>query len=149
MRETAAVSTELDPLRATGTLVRLVRVLDQRLKATSPDELGLADIGVLAEVGRGTTLPSAIARATRLDPARVTRVVERLVQLGLVERRTSAHDRRQVPLALTPRGNMRMARARDEAREAMGGLLGSLTERERAALAVALDGLQRVLSETV
>jgi DNA-binding MarR family transcriptional regulator len=148
MRETAVLSTEIDPLRAASTFVRVVRVLDQRLKATSPDELGLAEVGVLAEIGRGTTLPSAIARATRLDPARVSRLAERLVRLGLVERRISAHDRRQVPLALTPRGEQRVARAREEAREAMGTLLASLSEREREALAVAVDGLQRLLTQT-
>jgi DNA-binding MarR family transcriptional regulator len=142
------LSTEIDPLRAASTFVRVVRVLDQRIKATSPDELGLAEVGVLAEIGRGTTLPSAIARATRLDPARVSRLAERLVRLGLVERRISAHDRRQVPLALTPRGEQRVARAREEAREAMGTLLASLSERERDALAVAVDGLQRLLTQT-
>jgi DNA-binding MarR family transcriptional regulator len=145
------VSTGLDPLRAAATLVRLVRVLEQRLKATGSDPedaLGLAELGVLGEVGRGTALPSAIARSTRLDPARVTRVAERLVQLGLVERRTSVNDRRQVPLALTERGEQRLLRARDEAREAMGTLLDGLADREREALAVALDGLQRVLTET-
>lgn len=145
----ALPSNEIDPLRAAGALIRLVRVLDQRLDACGRDDgLGLADLGVLAEIDRGTVLPSALARARHLDPARVTRIVERLVRLGLVSRQAGERDRRHLLLALTPEGQQRLEQGRVDLRAAMGDLLRGLTPEERTALAVALAGVQRVLGES-
>lgn len=148
MTDTASLSTGLDPLRAAGSLIRLVRLLDQRIDACGRDDgLRLAELGVLAEISRGTELPSAVARAARLDPARVTRIVERLVGLGLVTRGSSTRDRRHLPLAVTPRGQERVELARADIRETMAALLDGLTAKERAALALAVEGVQRVLAE--
>jgi DNA-binding MarR family transcriptional regulator len=140
-------SNAIDPLRAAGVLVRLTRMLDQHLRALErEDGLSLAEMGVLGEISRGTHLPSAIARAARLDPARVTRVVERLVTLGLVTREAGTRDRRQSLLALTPAGATRLEQGRTDLREAMAVLLDALTPQQRTALAVALDGVQAVLT---
>jgi len=141
-------SSELDPLRAAGAIIRLTRALDQRLRQRErADVLGMAELGVLAEIRRGTTLPSAIARATFLDPARVTRVVDRLVSLELVARRVSARDRRQSPLELSERGGARLEQGRDDVREIMAELLAGLDDAERDALATALGALGRVLAD--
>lgn len=51
----------------------------------------------------GDTL-SNIADAVRVDPATVTRVAQRLEQLGYVERSTSSRDSRAVRLDLTDKG---------------------------------------------
>jgi len=140
-------SNELDPLRAAGAIIRLTRALDQRLRRRArADLLGMAELGVLAEINRGTTLPSAIARATFLDPARVTRVVDRLVSLELVERGVGARDRRQSPLELSECGRARLEQGRADVREIMEELLAGLDDAERDALATALGALGRVLS---
>lgn len=142
-----ATLTGIDPLRAAGALIRLTRMLDQRLRSQErEDGLGMADLGVLGEISRGTHMPSAIARATRLDPARVTRIVERLVVLGLVTREPGRQDRRQSLLALTAAGEARLEQGRDDLRGAMSSLLAGLTPKQRTALAVALDGVQSVLA---
>ena len=147
MTSSAMTSPELDPLRTAISIVRLTRLLDQRLRAYARDDgLGMAELGVMAEIGRDTTLPSAIARVTFLDPARVTRIVDRLVSLGLVTREVSRHDRRQCPLALTAQGQERLDQGRLDTRAIMAGLLDGLTDDERDALALALNAVQRILA---
>jgi len=91
-------------------------------------------------------LPSAIARAPYLDPARVTRIVDRLVSLGLVMRSVGERDRRQSPLGLTTHGCERLEQGRADVREIMVELLSGLDDAERDALTIALDALGRVLS---
>ena len=141
------MSNNLEPLSAAGWLIRFARLLDQRLRARRRDDgLGMAELGVLGEISRGATLPSALARATLLDPARVTRIVDRLVGLELVTRRVSPLDRRQSPLELTERGRGRLEQGRADVREIMTGLLEPLDGAERDALAMSLGAIQRVLA---
>jgi len=144
----APMSTEIDPLRAAGALVRFVRVLDHRMGRNRCDDgIGLAELGVLSEIDRGTELSSAIARTTRLDPARVTRIVDRLVERGLVSRSTSPQDRRRAPLELGEQGRERLEKGRADIRAAMGTLLTGLSDDEQEAFALALGAIQRVLSQ--
>ncbi len=103
--------------------------------------------GVLSEIDRGTELSSAIARTTRLDPARVTRIVDRLVERGLVSRSTSPQDRRRAPLELGEQGRERLEKGRADIRAAMGTLLTGLSDDEQEAFALALGAIQRVLSQ--
>lgn len=141
------MSNRVDAVQAARVAIRLARVLDQRLRATGgEDVLGLAEFGVLSEVERGIALPSAIARASRLDPARVTRVVERLVQLGLVRRGANEQDRRQSPLALTEDGAARLAAARADVHGVVDPILAHLPPEQQELLATTLDEVERALS---
>jgi len=49
--------------------------------------------------------PSKLARRLGVTPAACTASVDQLVELGYVVRRTSESDRRQVVLAVTPKGH--------------------------------------------
>jgi DNA-binding MarR family transcriptional regulator len=141
-----SVSTIPDALREVGTLVLLVRAVDQRLRAgTGPDALTLAELGVLGQVARGLDSPSVVARTLRLDPARVTHLVDRLVEHGSVTRGIDPDDRRRWRLEPTTHGLEALADGRAAARTAMEALLDGLTAAERDGLALGLEGARRVL----
>ena len=77
-------------------------------------ELSMAQWRVLAIVRRieGCTM-SLLARYSTIDRTTLTRAVDQLVGLDLVERWTPERDRRQVNLALTDDGEAAFVRAAD------------------------------------
>jgi DNA-binding MarR family transcriptional regulator len=59
----------------------------------------------LSLIGRYEPInPSSIAERTSVDPDKVTRAVDRLVEKGLVARKVDGEDRRRIVLTLTARG---------------------------------------------
>jgi DNA-binding MarR family transcriptional regulator len=148
MQKGSAVSTAPDALRLAGTLIILVRALEQQVRAASgADVLTLTDIGVLGQIDRGVELPSQVARALRLDPARVTHVTDRLVQHGYVARTVDPHDRRCWRLQLTDTGRQRLAEGRREVASNMERLLEGLSDVEREQLIDALERVRRHLAD--
>ena len=137
-------STSPDALRLAGTLLLLVRALDQRLRL-SGETLALTDISVLHQIDRGVDLPSLVARALRLDPARVTQITDRLAAKGYLERTADQVDRRCWRLHLTEAGAQRLDEGRAALRTAMGTLLDGLSEEEQAGLVGGLEGARRAL----
>jgi DNA-binding MarR family transcriptional regulator len=90
-------------------VILLARLLDQGVRqADVTRELGLTDIHVLARIRGGESLPSQIARSLQIERGTVTKIVDRLVARGYVERRNSERDRRRKPLALTRLGGERL-----------------------------------------
>lgn len=146
MAASDSVATTPDALRLVGTLLRLVRTVDQRFRAAGDaSSLTLTELSVLGRIGRDVTLPSQIARTLRLDPARVTHVTDRLVSHGYVSRELDPDDRRCWRLRLTPEGDACLEQGRANARAAMETLLNGLSEDERADLYNGLEGARRVL----
>jgi DNA-binding MarR family transcriptional regulator len=135
-----------EALRMAGTTLQLGRALDQSCRRAD-DQLGVVDLSVLRQLERGNDLPSRVARALRLDPGRVTRIIDQLVPMGYVQREADAVDRRRCRLLLTPAGKDRLERGRHDVTEAMTGLLAGLTEEQRRELQRGLDGVRRVLDE--
>lgn len=146
MPATAAMSTASDALYLAGSLVLLVRALEQQVRATSAaDGLGITELGVLGRIERGVDQPSQLARALDLDPARVTHLTDRLVALGYIERTVDPDDRRRWRLHLTSGGSGRLRDGRAQVRAAMETLMGGLSAGERADLSHGLEGMRRVL----
>jgi DNA-binding MarR family transcriptional regulator len=133
-----------DPFRMAGTLLLLVRSLAHEFRQAE-DDMDLADLSVLRQIERGRDLPSAVARALRLDPGRVSRIVDGLEKDGYVARRQDPNDRRCWHLHLTTEGAERLARGKDEIRAAMSALLQGLSEAELAALETGLESARREL----
>ena len=136
----------LDGLRLVGTLMLLVRTLEQRARQMAgADDLTITHLGLLGQIDRGTDCPSQVARALRLDPARVTHVTDRLVALGYVARAVDPNDRRRWRLSLTTAGEQRLAAGRRDTLAAVETLLTGLSEEERDAVAVGVAGIRREL----
>jgi len=145
---TVEKSTEIDSdaMRMASTLLLLMRALDQQLRHDAPgDQLSLSELTVLRQVELGNDLPSSIARARRLDAGRVTRITDRLVALGYLERVLDASDRRRCRLRLTEPGRARLDDARVEISGWMASLLQGLSAEERTSLARGLEAVRRAL----
>lgn len=141
-------ASSVDALRVAGSLLLLTRAWEQQLRATSDGEpLNITELGVLGQIDRGVEQPSRIARALRLDPARVTHLTDRLVSCGFIERRADPSDRRRWQLVLTEPGKVRLAAGRDSMRAAMETLLVGLGPDELAGLVQGLEGVRRVLAD--
>lgn len=74
----------------------------------------------------GTALPS------------MSKLVDGLVERGLVERRPSVADRRRVALSLTPGGTSLLEAARRETQTYLEGILSRLSQEERATVKKAM-----------
>ena len=86
--------------------------------------------------------PGSIAARTSVDPDKVTRSVDRLVDNGLVARAEDSADRRRVVLRLTARGR-KVYREIEKVRRAMEReLLGVLSGGELRAFLGTLDKLE-------
>lgn len=142
----AAQAVEVDGLRLAGTLLLLVRSIDQRQRQ-GPDAgaLAFAELHVLGQVERGVDCPSHLARALRLDPARVTHLTDRLVADGRLTRSADPIDRRRWRLSLTAAGREGLAEGRTRIRATVEALLIGLTSEERAGLEYGLLAARRVL----
>ena len=149
MSSTTSQHISSDALRTAGTLLLSVRTLEQKLRtASGSDALSLTDIAVLGQIDRGVDLPSQVARALRLDPARVTHVTDRLVDYGYIERGIDPKDRRCWRLQLTESGTQRLNLGRTDLTAAVEQLLESLTDQEKAGLIDGLEGLRREIFTT-
>lgn len=135
-----------DALRGAGTLLLLVRALEQDLRtAGGSDPLNLTELGVLGQIERGANLPSLVARALQLDPARVTHISDRLVTQGYIVRTVDPSDRRRWRLDLTERGRERLEEGRNAVQLAMETLLAQLAAPDRHALQQGLGAVRELL----
>ena len=84
--------------------LRRVMTRLQRMMAAAPrGELAAADLLVLHHIAHGPPLtPGAIAHVTGLTTGSVTKLIDRLESMGLVERLPNPVDRRSSLLAVPP-----------------------------------------------
>jgi DNA-binding MarR family transcriptional regulator len=90
---------------------------------------------------------SEIARALGVGVSTVTGIVDRLVEHGLVERRTDPADRRLSHVVLTPAGTDLIDRLWASRREQLSQVFDNLTQDERASLTQALLHVATILGE--
>jgi len=81
----------------------------------------------------GTSL-SAVADFVGLSLPAMSRLVDGLVDKGLMERRPCSDDRRQVRLSITPPGEAAITEARQLAQAQLAEAVAALTHEQRAAL---------------
>jgi DNA-binding MarR family transcriptional regulator len=76
---------------------------------------------------------SDLAAMRFLTPAAATGIVDRLIHLGLVERKFDESDRRVILLALTPHGEKTLSTLEDKVRQMMQGFFERISESDRTA----------------
>ena len=137
-----ALSVWVRLLKAHGLMLREVR---RRV----PVALTLPQFDVLAQLHRreeGMT-PGELTRELLVTAGNVTGIVERLVRLGLAERRPVPHDRRAVRVRLTARGRQLMRRIIPRHRRDVAVLLARVPTSDLARLRDLLGRLARSLEE--
>jgi DNA-binding MarR family transcriptional regulator len=119
--------------RSLGRLVRTLRRHDD-------DELSPTSASILFTVAReGPLTAGDIARKERLAKPSVTAAVERLVEAGLVERRSDDADRRMVWVVITSAGRRRIDARRARRTAWLASRLQHLDPTDLAVLARAAD----------
>jgi DNA-binding MarR family transcriptional regulator len=109
----------------------------------------------VAQVGEGVTVPqlrvlvlasqpghlnaTAVAAALDVHLSSASRICDRLVQAGLLDRRDLPEDRRNVELTLTPAGQRLLASVNDHRRDVFSRILRRMAAADRAVLAQALS----------
>ncbi len=120
---------------------RLARILRQQA------DLGLtpSQATALATIWReGPLTLGALADTEHVTPPSMTKVVERLEELGLIERRADATDRRRVLAAVTPAGEALLAEARARKDALLATRIAELDDVQLGRLADALDVLDHL-----
>jgi DNA-binding MarR family transcriptional regulator len=137
-----ALSVWVRLLKAHGLMLREVR---RRV----PVSLTLPQFDVLAQLHRrekGMT-PGELTRELLVTAGNVTGIVERLVRLGLAERRPVPQDRRAVRVRLTARGRQLMRRMIPRHRRDVAVLLARVPPGDLARLRDLLGNLARLIEE--
>ena len=78
------------------------RMADELSKAGH--DLSFSQYITLKKLALGTTSATALARAAELNPGAMTRLIDKLIERGLVERHADPGDRRVVRIQLSEQG---------------------------------------------
>lgn len=129
--------------RDLDTIMRASRVITGIIAqsvAQTEDAVTLPQLRALVLVATRTSVnASAIAAALDIHPSNASRLLDRLVQAGLLDRQESPTDRRHVALTLTPRGSRLVASVMAHRRAAYLRILGTMGAAERRRLSRALE----------
>jgi DNA-binding MarR family transcriptional regulator len=123
--------------------VRLLRMLRRE-----DDESGLSGprLSALSVIVRaGPVSLAELAAAEQVRPPTMSRIVEGLVEAGLITREAKPGDRRSVRIEATEEGRRLLQSGRERRVRALTDRLGKIAESERRALARGIEILERVV----
>lgn len=89
-----------------------------------------------------------LAELLEVEPITLTRMLDRLGDAGLIERRADPDDRRAWRIYLTDAAQPVLAKLREVADELIAATLAGLSEADRSALMGSLDTIRTNLSQT-
>ena len=143
----------LDALPAANALRRGVSRLARRLRSLrSDEEIAGAKLSLLARLHRAgrPMIAADIARAERLKPQSLTRIIAELDALGFIRREHDSFDHRQVLIDIAPRGSRHLAlhAIRQNAWLAQA-IATSLTPAEREMLRIASELMDKLADAEV
>lgn len=122
-------------MRAAQVLVAVVA----RSVAEVEDVVTLPQLRVLVMVAsQGSMNLTAVAEGLGVHPSNATRTCDRLVVAGLLHRRDSPDDRRQLELTVTREGQRLIASVLEHRREAVAKTVARMPAAQRLQLATAL-----------
>lgn len=140
VRDDPSLTTELRI--AVNRLHRCLRL--QRGSAELPE----AQFAVLAIISKhGPMTPGALAEHERMRPPAMTRAINCLAELGLVDKAESQQDARQVIVSLTAAGEGELAETRRRREAWLDQRLAALTDAERDVLLHASHILNEVTAK--
>lgn len=123
--------------------IRLLRMLRRQDEASGLSAPRLSALSVL--VFAGPLSLAELASAEQVRPPTMSRLVESLVEAGLVTREVAPGDRRSVRIAATEEGRRLLEAGRQRRVQVLINRLEKLAESEGRALARGVDILERVL----
>lgn len=122
---------------------RKIGVLQEGLLGS---ELSLTEGRVLFELAqREPATASALAQELELDAGYLSRILGGFDRRGLIERRASERDGRQIILCLTDRGRDSFAAINARSHDEIAAILGELKPSDQVLLVAALETVERLL----
>lgn len=118
-----------------------------RHEATENFDITVGQFHILRRIRHGADSVSKLADAKHTSRPAVSRVVDVLVNKGLVFRTQNPADRRNVQLSLTEEGQTMMETLFSNTRHWMSEKLAVLNEGELEAILIAGDALKRAFTE--
>ncbi len=110
----------------------------EEMELTFPQTMLLLELRVMGECSMGE-----LSRRLGITQGVATRMVDRLVERGLVERRRDKADRRVVRVTLAQKAEGIAKRIENENRERLKQLFATVPEKERADLIAILKAMER------
>jgi len=123
--------------------IRLLRTLRREDDGSGLSAPRLSALSVV--VFAGPMSLAALAAAEQVKPPTMSRIVDALVELGLVTRVAKPGDRRSVEIAATGEGVQLLNAGRERRVRALVERLGKLADSERRALARGVEILEGVV----
>ncbi len=125
---------------------RALLALSARAGADLPGGLSLTQLRALTVAERlGPCSLAALAEPLLISTSSASRLVDRLVAAGVLDRRLSQLNRREVTLRITPAGTRLLRRHENARRAAFAEVLQRMTPAEVRALVRGLEAVQRQL----
>jgi DNA-binding MarR family transcriptional regulator len=122
--------------------------LARQLRQESDAGLTPSQLSALTSIDRhGPLTLGKLAEQERVAPPSVTKVVTKLEEAGLVERRLDERDRRVAWVSTTPAGTARLDQIRQRKNVALASRLERLDDGSRRRLADALDALDALTAD--
>lgn len=139
------LETRADPMLLMQRLGRLYRALHALVQPQLEAQLGLhpKEMLVLAAVARGQTHPSGIGAQIGTPPPTTSRLLDRLTEAGLLERRADPADLRRFRMRLTPAGEQRLTAGRALVRETLTERLQHVPQDQLEGAIFALEQLEQ------
>jgi DNA-binding MarR family transcriptional regulator len=120
--------------------------LARRLRRQGAGDLTPSQASALSSLERlGPMTLGELSATEGVRPPTLTKIVAALEEQGLVSRRADPHDRRVAHVAATPAGADLLARARSTSDAYLASRLSALPPDDLAALARAVEVLERLL----
>lgn len=139
--------------RQVDALMRAARVftgISAQAMADADEVITMPQLRVLVLAATSGPLRSAtVAASLCIHPSNASRVCERLVKAGLLDRRDSPADRRQVELTLTPAGSQIISSMFAHRRAAFNDILRQMPHSERDALTIGLESFADAAGEPI
>ena len=130
-------------IRLVGLARRWRQALDARLYASGLSDATWAPLMHLHELGSDNDVSqSALAAAVGLDGSSLVRLLDILVERGLIERRPHPEDRRVKLVHLTPAGRRTVATLRKQLQAIESELLADIGEQDALAMLRAFERIE-------
>ena len=129
--------------RLHSSAIRLLRTLRREDDGSGLSAPRLSALSVIVFVGPLSL--AELAAAEQVKPPTMSRIVDALVEQGLVTREVKPGDRRSVEIAATPEGVRLLNAGRERRVRALVSRMSVLADSERRALARGVEILERVV----
>ena len=135
--------TEQVAARLHSASIRLLRLLRREDDSSGLSAPRLSALSVLVFAGPQSL--AELAAAEQVRPPTMSRIVDGLVEAGIVTREAKPGDRRSVRIAATDEGKRLLEAGRERRVRALTSRLARLAESERRALARGVEILEQVV----